>query len=92
MQEARIDLTITMGDTSKTMSLVEARGLYMTLDEIFGNNVSSNVVSPNIVDPLLDIVRTKDIEDVVEDIDKHLNPVVEAAKKVARERTGGCGK
>jgi len=89
----RIDLTITMGEDSKIMSLDEARGLYLELDRIFGNKVESN---PYPIDQK--IYRSPEPEDRPREQDRPkrddthgANPKVEAARNRAAKATSGCG-
>ncbi len=85
----RIDLTITMGEDSKTMSLDEAKGLYMELNSIFGNqNINSGSAGAtyretNYSDPIHEKPKRND--------NHGANPKVEAARNRAAKATSGCG-
>lgn len=79
-----IDITITMGEDSRTMGLDEARGLYNELGKLFGNNSGSAIHDPNMYNQSpKPKVSTPNIPDG--------NPMVEAAKDRAEARTRGCG-
>ena len=75
----KIEITIIMGEDSRTMSLMEAKGLYDELGKMFGNNPINSYAgvqnatpkNPNPAEPG--------------------NPKVEAAKDRAENRTRGCG-
>ena len=89
----KIDITITMGEDSKIMSLEEAKGLYNELGKLFGNrNVSTGSVENKISRsperrPTGEIISEQNTSpDVPEG-----NPRVEAAKNRAASRTAGCG-
>lgn len=99
----QIDLTITMGDTSKRMSLDEGMELYQELGRLFGDKqqVAPQVIKAeyNEKDAYTDLnektERKVELDtetfDVTKDSESLLNPVVEEAKRVARARTSGCG-
>ncbi len=73
----RIDITITMGEDSKTMSLQEAKGLYSELGQMFGGNPINSFAG----------MQAKETNTNTEPG----NPKVEAAKDRAENRTRGCG-
>ncbi len=86
----KIEITITMGEDSKTMSLDEAKGLYLELGKMFGQTRSVNTGS---------VKRTSEEKSTGQIIaEQHVeqdavkgNPRVEAAKNRAAARTAGCG-
>ena len=80
-----IDITITMGEDSKTMGLDEARGLYTELGKLFGNNQNTQHV-PNTYNP-----AKATPEQAARAKAEPGNPKVEAAKDRAERRTSGCG-
>ena len=97
----RIDLTITMGEDSKTMSLDEARGLYSELNMIFGNNnIANEIHQTRDRDPreyskhIPEDVYTQgpDIKSPRRDDSHGANPKVEAARNRAAKATSGCGR
>jgi len=83
-----IDITITMGEDSKTMGLDEARGLYNELGKLFGSNSGSVIHDPNTYNPSHQHQPSVAVnkEPIPEG-----NPKVEAAKDRAEQRTRGCG-
>ncbi len=73
-----IDITITMGEDSRTMGLDEARGLYNELGKMFGNRQTNSFAEAQ-------INTTPNMKT------EPGNPKVEAAKDRAESRTRGCG-
>ena len=93
----RIDITITMGEDSRIMSLEEARGLYGELHKLFGNTspvgVSGSVKSKPTIPRAAEQKSTGQIiseQRTAPEVPKG-NPRVEAAKDRAAARTAGCG-
>ena len=93
----RIDITITMGNDSKVMSLDEARGLYMELGQLFGSNTDTQYVPSQPIYRDTDINvepehNPKEINSKPKRDDSHgANPKVEAARNRAARATSGCG-
>ena len=73
-----IDITITMGEDSRTMSLDEARGLYNELGKMFGNRQTNSFAETQ-----MNTAPHAKTEPG--------NPKVEAANDRAENRTRGCG-
>ena len=86
----RIDLTITMGEDSKIMSLDEARGLYMELNQIFGNQ-NNQYIPTGTINRELEYSPEPDTKVYKRDDSHGANPKVEAARNRAAKATSGCG-
>ncbi len=90
----RIDITITMGEDSKTMSMDEANELYKELGKMFGNN--KTVVSGSVGNKTPRAAEQKSTGQIISEQNTSPevpkgNPRVEAAKDRAAARTAGCG-
>lgn len=82
MNEIEIDITIKMGDTCEnTMSLSEAKALYLSLHGLFNGGVST---------PVQKVIPIPAVTKTVQATIPAPNLKVEAAKKTAR-KTSRCG-
>ena len=89
-----IDLTITMGEDSKIMSLDEARGLYLELSKLFGNERQHEPMHTKRIHEQMNepVVGTQTERPSPNRNDNHgANPKVEAARNRAAKATSGCG-
>ncbi len=79
----KIEITITMGEDSKVMSLEEAQMLHSELGKMFGGRQAKAQPRPN----QYPVPEPKTEKEKL--VGNH--PSVEMAKEKARARTSGCG-